>query len=130
VHTTIPTGFEETVMGTVTKPALNPQTFGDLIAHLRADETELNRATQIVKTNGVTVFADEFFVLTDQQHTALAAATSNPAEDFRWRALVSQALATGTPLSIIPRAQDGFGVNISVRVGSDGSVSVDVGCEV
>ncbi|MDI2131276.1 hypothetical protein [Yinghuangia seranimata] len=115
-------------MSTYTKPALTPKHFAELVDRLKADEHERTRAIEIIQTRGVVAFADAYFALTDKQHTQLEAATSDPAEEFRWRALVSQGLATGTPISIVPTVEE-IGVSIGVEVGADGSVSVSVSCE-
>ncbi|MBB4984799.1 MULTISPECIES: hypothetical protein [Streptomyces] len=116
-------------MVTYTKPALNPMTFDELINRLKGDENERRKAIEIIQTRGVMAFGDEYFTLSDKQHDQLAAATSDPAEEFRWRALLSQGLAEGTPVSIVPTATE-IGVSIDVTVGPDGSVSVSVGCEI
>jgi hypothetical protein len=122
-------GLRGDIVVTYTKPALNPMTFDELINRLKGDENERRKAIEIIQTRGVMAFGDEYFTLSDKQHDQLAAATSDPAEEFRWRALLSQGLAEGTPVSIVPTATE-IGVSIDVTVGPDGSVSVSVGCEI
>ncbi|MBT2412446.1 hypothetical protein J7I94_18040 [Streptomyces sp. ISL-12] len=89
-------------MATYAKPALDPQTFEKLIQRLRQDEQERRRAIGIVQKDGVLAFGDEYFALTDKQRDMLVEVTSDPAQAFRWKALVSQGLADGIPISIIP----------------------------
>ncbi|WP_017240898.1 hypothetical protein [Streptomyces sp. SS] len=114
-----------------TKPALNPQTFEELIQRLKQDEQERRRAIDIIQTRGVLVFGDEYFVLTDKQRDQLTTATADPAESFRWRALLSQALAEGANIGIDSTTQS-FGVHIDVH--SDGrggwGVSISISCEI
>ncbi|MFI9103175.1 hypothetical protein ACIGXA_21900 [Streptomyces fildesensis] len=115
-------------MATYTKPACNPQTFDELITRLKGDETERRRAVELIQTGGTLAFGEEYFALSDKQRDQLAAATSDPAADFRWRALLSQGLAEGKPVRIVPSVTE-IGVSIDVVVGADGSVSVSLSCE-
>lgn len=116
-------------MTTYTKPALTPETFGELISRLRGDATERQRAIEIIQTRGTMAFGDEYFELSDKQREQLGAATRHPAEEFRWKALLSQGLADGTPI-VIEGTKARIGVTIDVHVGPDGSVDVSVSCEI
>ncbi|MDJ0347535.1 hypothetical protein QMK19_39150 [Streptomyces sp. H10-C2] len=115
-------------MATYTKPACTPQSFDELINRLKGDEIERRRAIEIIQAGGAMAFGEEYFALTDKQRDQLAAATSDPAADFRWRALLSQGLVEGKPVRIVPTTTR-IGVSIDVTVDSDGSVSVSVSCE-
>ncbi|MFF3838220.1 hypothetical protein [Streptomyces sp. NPDC001930] len=116
-------------MATYTKPALNPQTFDELIQRLKQEEAERRRAIDIIQTRGVLDFGDEYFVLTDKQRDQLTTATADPAESFRWRALLSQALVEGANIGIDSTTQS-FGVHVEVHSDGNGGWGVSISCEI
>ncbi|MFJ8532867.1 hypothetical protein [Streptomyces sp. NPDC093591] len=106
-------------MATYTKPALNPQTFEKLIQRLKQDEQERRRAIGIVQNDGVLAFGDEYFALADKQPDMLVKVTSDPAEAFRWKALISQGLADGIPISIVLVERESS-IDIGIHTGGRG----------
>ncbi|MGW2305925.1 hypothetical protein [Streptomyces sp. NPDC001809] len=112
-------------MATTTKPALNPQTFEQLVQQLKADAGERDRAIEIIRTGGALAFGEEYFSLTDKQRTQLVEATSEPDAAFKWQALLSQGLAQGVPMVIDPTTTQSI-IDIEVHVGSQGDVDVSV----
>ncbi|WP_329274482.1 hypothetical protein [Streptomyces sp. NBC_00691] len=116
-------------MATYTKPALNPQTFEELIQRLQQNDQERLRAIDIIQTRGVLAFGDEYFELTDKQRDQLTTATSDPADGFRWRALLSQALVEGADIGIASTTQS-FGVHVDVHSDGQGGWGVSISCEI
>ncbi|GGT38976.1 hypothetical protein [Streptomyces purpureus] len=115
-------------MATYTKPALNPQTFEELIQRLKQDEQERRRAIGIVQSDGVLAFGDEYFALTDKQRDQLVEVTSDSEQAFRWKALISQGLADGIPISIIPTDRESS-IDISIHTG-DVDIDIHIECPI
>ncbi|MEU5152025.1 MULTISPECIES: hypothetical protein [Streptomyces] len=115
-------------MATYTKPALNPQTFDELIQRLTQDEQERRRAIGIVQNEGALAFGDEYFALTDKQREMMVEVTSDPAEAFRWKALIGQGLADGIPISIIP-VETESSIDISIHT-EDVDIDIHIECPI
>ncbi|MFB7837134.1 hypothetical protein [Streptomyces sp. NPDC056056] len=113
-------------MATYTKPALNPQSFEQLVQQLKADENERRRAIGIIQSSGALAFGEEYFSLTDKQRAQLVEATATPEDAFTWQALLSQGLAQGVPIIITPTVTESTSVDIGVHVGG---VNIEVHIE-
>ncbi|MFI1394194.1 hypothetical protein [Streptomyces sp. NPDC020681] len=116
-------------MATYTKPVLTTQSFAELVDRLKQDEKERQRAIEIVQTRGLLAFAEEFFQLNEKQRQRLLGVASDPADEFRWKAILSQGLTDGTPMAVQPSTLE-IDCSIDVVVDSNGTVEVDISCEI